>query len=456
MGLLPWCHCTRIFKPRVIYDVFEETTKRNEFLFLEPICLVHLDPPYCEQTDDEGIMTLVTRQPLCSRLPDFCLPSKYLSSLRFDAVQVLSLYFFHRRWTARKRWHEHTIVQFASRARVFKRIVARGSSHLDVTAEMAVDDGRVTQPSRVEIVFDTMTDERSRPETMGSGPPAGLSRDSEAELPGAIHFRRYTRPAGIEIEDGALRTNKDINQRMTFRPRHGGQTNELEAKDSIAHLAIEGLEFSGVYIKDVRLALSSFGPLMASVFSRRGVNGLAQCDLSISWWCRHVAVLGQICNPVDSDGFDNMSNPLVQAHLFEGCHTHFDDVGVDLSSGVIVKSAFFACELLATSSFKPGSLGIIRGFRDSLTADFVGTGFDEATGGLGGGLTGLCRVLGILGVTEAAVEGFCEFMVVIPLAAERLVVLPDKTVTEVTGGFVSFPSDNFLFLVVPCSDTATA
>jgi hypothetical protein len=91
-----------------------------------------------------------------------------------------------------------------------------------------------------------------------------------------------------------------------------------------------------------------------------------------------------------------------------------------------------------------------------LTTDFEGTGFDEATGGLGGGLTGLCKVLGILGGTEAVVVGFCGFMVVNPLAAERLVVLPDEIVTGVTGGFVSVSSDSFLFLLAPCSDTATA
>ncbi|KAH0389248.1 hypothetical protein KCU92_g112, partial [Aureobasidium melanogenum] len=249
---------------------------------------------------------------------NFCLLSKYSSSLRVHAVQ--SLCFFQRRWTTRKRWHEHTIVQcpalplqslislsyckanqVASRACIFKRI------HLEAKSE-----GQTTRSSRVEIIFDTMTDERNVR---------------------AIHFRRYTRPAGVEIEDGALRTNKDINQRMTFGPRHGGQTNELEAKDSIAHFAIEG---DGVGWFAIR-SFSRFGVLwyvrltLCTTWSALGflTTGPSASAMSSSVGGRMMCSCSK-GNPVDSDSFDNMSNPFVHGHLFEGCNTHFDDVGVDL------------------------------------------------------------------------------------------------------------------------------
>lgn len=88
-----------------------------------------------------------------------------------------------------------------------------------------------------------------------------------------------------------------------------------------------------------------------------------------------------------------------------------------------------------------------------MTAGFEGAGFDEAVDGLGGGLTGLCSVLGILGGTGAAVVGFCRIVVEEPLVAWPLAVLPAEMVT---GGFVSIPPDSFLFLLAPCSDTATA
>ena len=95
----------------------------------------------------------------------------------------------------------------------------------------------------------------------------------------------------------------------------------------------------------------------------------------------------------------------------------------------------------------------MRGFKDSLAAGLEEAVLDDVVGGLGGGLTGLCRVLGILGVTAAGVAGFCWLMVANPLAA-----LSDETVTEGAGTFAgsSVSSGNFRFLLVPCSDSATA
>jgi hypothetical protein len=97
----------------------------------------------------------------------------------------------------------------------------------------------------------------------------------------------------------------------------------------------------------------------------------------------------------------------------------------------------------------------MRGFKDSLTAGLAETVFDDATGGLGGGLTGLCNVLGILGGGGAGVVGFFWLIVVNPLVAKPLAALPDEMVTGALAGS-SVSSDSFLFLLVPCSETATA
>jgi len=100
----------------------------------------------------------------------------------------------------------------------------------------------------------------------------------------------------------------------------------------------------------------------------------------------------------------------------------------------------------------------MRGFKDSLAAGLEEAVLGDAVGGLGGGLTGLCRVLGILGVTAAGVVGFCWLMVAELLVEKPLAALQDETVTAGAGLFAdsSVSSSNFLFLLVPCSDTATA
>lgn len=48
MGLLSWCHCTRILNPE-LYMMFEEIAKRNEFLFSRTdLSFIHLESSYCE------------------------------------------------------------------------------------------------------------------------------------------------------------------------------------------------------------------------------------------------------------------------------------------------------------------------------------------------------------------------------------------------------------------------
>ena len=54
-------------------------------------------------------------------------------------------------------------------------------------------------------------------------------------------------------------------------------------------------------------------------------------------------------------------------------------------------------------------------------AGFVGAVLDDAVGGLGGGLTGLCSVLGILRGAGVVTAGFGWLTVVKPLGGEALV-----------------------------------
>jgi len=79
----------------------------------------------------------------------------------------------------------------------------------------------------------------------------------------------------------------------------------------------------------------------------------------------------------------------------------------------------------------------MRGFRVSLMAGFVGAVLDDAVGGLGGGLTGLCSVLGILRGAGVVTAGFGWLTVVKPLVAKPLFALPDLTVTGLAVALVA-------------------